>query len=154
MNARIKLGAIGADFRFPLSSLAILAGSLIAGLAMFSFAPSPEKALCGVAGAASLAVLLLFPELALALYVVVGDVKGDERVASLLPYDLTLALGAILLAGIALNFLRGKRWVPMPPVYFRLLALVALMTASLSYTPVFDAGLEKLQRFLSVTGIV
>jgi O-antigen ligase len=154
MNARTTLGASGADFLFPFSSLAILACSLIAGAALFSFGLTPENLLFAAAGAAALAVLLLYPELALALYVVVGDVKGDERVASLLPFDLTLALGAILLAGIVLNFLRGKRWAPMPPAYFLLIVLVALMTGSLSYTPVFDAGLEKLERFLSVTGIV
>ncbi len=154
MNARAAFGANDANFRFSFSSIAILAASLIAGMALFSFGPTPEGLLCGVAGTAVLGALLLYPELALALYVVVGDVKGDERVASLLPYDLTLALGAILLAGIALNFVRGKRWVSMPPAYFLLIALVALMTVSLSYTPVFDAGLEKLGRFLSVTGIV
>ncbi len=154
MNARVALGVNAANFRFSFSSVAILAPSLISGIALFSFGPAPESLLCAVVGAAVLGVLLLYPELALALYVVIGDVKGDERVASLLPYDLTLALGAILLAGIALNFLRGKRRVSMPPAYFLLLALVTLMIVSLSYTPVFDAGLEKLERFLSVTGIV
>ncbi len=99
-------------------------------------------------------MLLAFPELALALYVVIGDVKGDERVASLVPVDLTLALGAVLFVGMLLNWLRGKRILPMPREYFLLLALVAMMVASLSYTPVLDAGLEKLARFLSVTGIV
>ncbi len=99
-------------------------------------------------------ILLLYPELALALYVVIGDVKGDDRVAALVPVDLTLALGAVLLAGIVINFLRRKRVAPMPGVYLLFVALVALMAASLSYTPVFDAGLEKFGRFLSVTGIV
>ncbi len=42
----------------------------------------------------------------------------------------------------------------MPAAYFLFIALVAIMTASLTYTPVFDAGLEKLGRFLTVTGIV
>jgi O-antigen ligase len=148
------LGVSGADSRIPFSSFAILAGSVIAGAALVTFGVAPGRFFFAVASAIALAVLVIYPELALALYVVVGDVKGDERVASLLPYDLTLALGAILLAGIALNLLRGKRWVAMPPAYFLLIVLVALMTASLSYTPVFDAGLEKLERFLSVTGIV
>ena len=69
-------------------------------------------------GAATVVALLLYPELALALYVVVGDVKGDDRVAALLPWDLTLALGGVLIAGIILNFLRKKRSVGMPPAYF------------------------------------
>jgi O-antigen ligase len=154
MNARSASGTSAADSRFSFSSLAILVGSLIIGIALFSLGPTPEKLSHAAAGAAALGLLLFYPELALALYVVIGDVKGDERIASLLPYDLTLALGAILLAGIALNFLRGKPWVSMPPAYFLLIALVALMTLSLTYTPVFDAGLEKLERFLTVTGIV
>jgi len=134
-------------------NLAILAGSLALGVTLACFSDSPTTFLSTAAGVAGLAVLLLYPELALALYVVIGDVKGDDRVASILPVDLTLALGAVLLAGIALNFLRGKRISAMPSVYMLFVALVALMTASLSYTPVFSAGLEKLGRFLTVTGI-
>jgi O-antigen ligase len=145
-------GSRGRNLPFA-SSAALLAAALAAGFVLFAF-DAPLRTLLVLAGAAAVVALLLYPELALALYVVVGDVKGDERVASLLPVDLTLALGAILAAGIAFIFLRKKRTVPMPSAYFLFLALVALMAASLAYTPVFDAGLEKLARFLSVTGIV
>jgi len=138
--------------RFP--NLPILAGSLALGVTLVCFSDSPATFPSAAAGVAVLVILLVYPELALALYVVVGDVKGDDRVASILPVDLTLALGAVLLAGIALNFLRRKRVSAMPSVYVLFVALVALMTASLSYTPVFSAGLEKLGRFLTVTGIV
>lgn len=136
-----------------LAHLAILGCSLALGLLLACFSGGPAKFLEAAVGVLGLIVLLIYPELALALYVVIGDVKGDDRVASLLPVDLTLALGAILAAGICLNFLRGKRMSAMPPVYLLFVALVALMTASLSYTPVFSAGLEKLGRFLTVTGI-
>jgi O-Antigen ligase len=112
-----------------------------------------ELVLCSL-GAAFVALLLIYPELSLALYVVVGDVKGDDRVASLVPLDLTLALGAVLFLGMALNCLRDKRVLTMPREYYLLLALVVMMVASLAWTPVFDAGLEKLGRFVSVTGIV
>jgi O-antigen ligase len=138
--------------RFP--SLLVLACSLTLGVMLACFGDAPATLLWVAVIIAGLAVLLVYPELALALYVVIGDVKGDARVASILPVDLTLALGAVLLAGIALNFLRRKRVSAMPPVYLLFVALVALMTASLSYTPVFSAGLEKLGRFLTVTGIV
>jgi len=137
-----------------LPSLLILACALVFGAALACFSDSPPAILESAAGVAGLVILLVYPELALALFVVIGDVKGDDRVASLLPVDLTLVLGAVLLAGIALNFLRRKRAAAMPPVYLLFIALVALMTASLSYTPVFSAGLEKLGRFLTVTGIV
>lgn len=138
--------------RFP--NLPILAGSLALGATFACLSDSPTTFLSAAAGVAGLVVLLLYPELALALYVVIGDVKGDDRVASILPVDLTLALGGVLLAGIALNFLRRKRVSAMPSVYILFVALIALMTASLSYTPVFSAGIEKLGRFLTVTGIV
>src|SRR5271155_3955764 len=136
------------------SGLAMLAASAIVGFVLFSISPEPRMLPVVFLGVAVLLALLLYPELALALYVVIGDVKGDERVAALLPWDLTLALGGVLLAGIILNFLRKKRSLAMPPAYFIFVALVALMVASLSYTPVLDAGLEKVGRFLTVTGIV
>ena len=133
----------------------VLAAAAVAlGFAAFSIFPDPRMLPLVFLGAAAVVALLLYPELALALYVVIGDVKGDERVAALLPWDLTLALGGVLAAGIILNFLRRKRSVAMPPAYFIFVALVALMVTSLSYTPVRDAGLEKVGRFLTVTGIV
>jgi O-antigen ligase len=105
-------------------------------------------------GACAICLFLFYPELALALYVVIGDLKGDERIASLFPADLTLVLGAIILAGIAFRLLRGGGIVRMPDSFLLYIALVALMTASLAYTPVFDAGLDKLGRFLTVTALV
>lgn len=153
MNVTHISGDSTGGFRLSVSSVILLGCSIAAGIALFSYGATPQKLLFAAAGVASLAALLLYPELALALYVVVGDVKGDGRIASLLPYDLTLVLGAVLLAGLALNFLRRKSVAPMPPVYFLFILLVALMTASLAYTPVFEAGLEKLGRFLTVTGI-
>ena len=98
-------------------------------------------------------VLLLYPELALAVFLVVGDLKGDDRIAAVVPFDLTLAVGAILVAGILLNLIRERPIVPMPPVYFLFLVLVVMMTASLTYAPNFAAGLEKLGLFLTLTAI-
>ena len=128
--------------------------SLAFGFVFFAFDPTARTALVGLAGFAAVGALLAYPELALALYVVVGDVKGDESVAALLPWDLTLALGGLLIAGMLLNLLRGKRVMALPGSYFLILMLVAMMAASLTYAPVFDAGAEKLARFLTVTGIV
>jgi O-antigen ligase len=141
-------------FPFLNSSVGILALSVAAGILLVSFGDGPRSFFIFLSVTAALAILLLYPEFTLALYVVVGDIKGDERVASLLSMDLTLVLGAILLAGILLNFLRAKPAIEMPPAYFLFLALITIMAASLTYTPVFDAGLEKLTRFLTVTGIV
>jgi O-antigen ligase len=133
---------------------AILIASAAAGFALFALDVTPVHLLMIAGAAAGTVALLMFPESALALYVVVGDIKGDERVADLFPVDLTLAMAAILIAGIALNLLRRKRVVAMPPTYFLFIVLVGLMIASLTYTPVPEAGAEKLARFLTVTGIV
>ena len=147
-------GAPGRQSGVSLGGAAVLGASLASGMLLFSLSPTPGPFLIFALGAIVLFALLRYPELALALYAVVGDIKGDERVTSFVPVDFTLALGAILLAGIALNLFRGKRVLPVAPAYFLFLALVALMTASLAYTPVFDWGLEKLARFLTLTGIV
>jgi O-antigen ligase len=154
MNSRTTLGVRPRGLRISVADVSILAVSLAAGMLLFSLAPAPRTLLAFAASAVALFALLCYPELALALYVVVGDIKGDEHVASLCPIDLTLTLGAILLAGIAINLLRGKRIVRMPPSYFLFVAFVGLMAASLAYTPVFEGGIEKLGRFLTVTGIV
>lgn len=154
MESQTISEAIAKTSRLSLSSAAILGLSLAGGLLVFSFAQRPQPFLYAVLGVAALAPMLLYPELALAAYVVVGDVKGDDRVASLLPVDLTLAVGAVLLIGIAVNFLRRKPTVPLPRAYWLFIPLVALMTISLLYTPDFGAGLDKLARFLTVTGVV
>lgn len=97
--------------------------------------------------------LLAYPEFALAAFLVVGDVKGDDRIAALFPCDLTLAVGAIVVLGVLINLLRKKRIGTFPPVYFLFVPLVAVMTLSLVYTPVFSAGLEKLGLFVTVTAV-
>ena len=147
------LDVIGKLRRFS-SGAVVLTASIIAGFALFSLDASLERILLIGGAAVGVIALLIYPELALALYVVVGDIKGDERVSSLFPVDLTLAMAAILLGGIALNLLRKKRVAPMPPIYFLFIVLVTMMIASLLYTPVPEAGAEKLARFLTVTGIV
>lgn len=132
----------------------ILSGCFVASFAVFALIDSPTRLVCLGLGVLSFVALLRYPEFALALYLVIGDVKGDDRVSSLFPVDLTLALAALLAAGILLNSLRGKRIVTMPGVYFLFIPLTALMAISLSYTPMFDAGVDKFGRFLIATGIV
>jgi len=139
--------------RFRLANALVVTSAFIAGIGVFVALQAPRTSLVLLAGVAALAALLLFPELALALFVVIGDLKGDDRVAAILPWDLTLALAAVLIAGIALNFFRGKPVARPPGVYLLFVPFVAVMTASLAYTPVFDAGLEKLGRFIGITGI-
>ncbi len=154
MNRDNTIAHFGESFSFSAFCVPLFALTLGAGLAFLFLNVSPINFLLVTGCAAAVTALLLYPEFALALYVVVGDVKGDDRIASFGFLDLTLAVGAILLAGITLNMLRKKRVLPLPPVFFLYIALIAMMAASLAYTPILDAGLEKLGRFLTVTGIV
>lgn len=154
MDATVKVSAASHKLRFRPWIVAALVGSFASGMVALWSPSAAHWFFYSLFGGAAILALLIYPEVALALYVVVGDLKGDDRIAALLPVDLTLALGALLLAGIALNLLRRKRIVRIPAAYFLFLVLVAIMTASLTYTPVFAAGLEKLGRFLTVTGIV
>lgn len=154
MNTRFQLGPIAVPNPGQFSDLCILVSSIAVGSTLALAIASPRSFLCPLIALGAIGVFLLYPELALAAYVVVGDVKGNDSVASLLPVDLTLAMGAILLAGIALNLIRGREPLRPPPVYYLFIVLVAMMAASLVYTPNFEAGLDKFARFLSVTGIV
>lgn len=134
--------------------IALAAISGLVGSALFSIDASPRTILEAAVAFGASAALLYYPELALALYVVVGDLKGDDRVASLLPFDLTLLLAGVVLAGIALNWLRRKPVAKLPLIFWLYIPLAVLMIASLAYTPVFEAGLDKVARFLTVTAIV
>lgn len=154
MNARLDLEHLSVSGALRWSDACALLASLTIGCVLALTIASPRTLLCTVLGVAAVAVFLLYPEFALAAYVVVGDVKGNESVASLLPIDLTLAMGAILLAGIALNLIRGREPLRPPAVYFAFVVLIALMAASLVRTPNLAAGLDTFVRFLSVTGIV
>lgn len=141
-----------APARWPYVCLVAL--SVLAGIVIAILLASPGNAVIPLVGTAAVLIFLLYPELALAAYVVVGDVKGNQVVASLLPVDLTLAVGAVLIAGIMLNILRGRLPLRPPAVYLLFAALLAMMAASLAYTPAFDAGFDKFARFLTLTGIV
>lgn len=134
------------------SNVAIFACSLAFSFLLFAAIGSAKLAeLLLLAGC--LLVLLWHPEFALAAFLVVGDVKGDDRIAALFPFDLTLAIGTIVIVGILLSLIRKRSLAAVPPVYGLFLALVLMMALSLFYTPVLSAGFEKLSLFLTVTAI-
>jgi len=136
----------------PLPNTTLMAISL--GVSFLLFATLGSATFAEVTFAASgLALLLIYPEFALAAYLVIGDLKGDERIAALLPCDMTLAVSAILVAGILLNLMRKKPVASIPHLYLLFVALATIMAMSLIYTPVFSAGLYKLGLFLTVTAL-
>lgn len=113
----------------------------------------PIKAFFAFAGGAvALIFLLRFPETALALFFLVGLIKGDPRLASA-PVDLTIAVGGIVVIAVCYRVFAGKQKVHLPPEYLLYPPLLAMMVLSLTYTPDIFGGAEKLLRFVCLTGI-
>lgn len=96
--------------------------------------------------------LVRYAEVALALFFLVGLVKGDERLASA-PVDLTLLVGAMVAVGTVYRlFIKGQT-LHLPREYFFYLPILAMMALSLTYTPDLGAGLDKTLRFVCLTSI-
>lgn len=114
---------------------------------------SPVKVFCLIA-AGVLAFLLLIrnSEIALALFFLVGLVKGDPRLASA-PVDLTLLIGAIVQLGVCYRLCIKRQILRLPQEYFFYVPLLAMMILSLTYTPDLNGGLDKMLRFVCLTSI-
>jgi O-antigen ligase len=113
----------------------------------------PARTFCLIMAGVLIALALIrFPEIALALFFLVGLVKGDARLASL-PVDLTVSVGVMVVLGIAYRLYIKGQVLELPPEYFFYLPLLAMMSLSLSYTPDFDGGVEKSLRFVCLTSI-
>ncbi|HTV59527.1 MAG TPA: O-antigen ligase family protein [Verrucomicrobiae bacterium] len=111
------------------------------------------KAFCAiVVGIGLLLLLMHYAEAALALFFLVGLVKGDPSLAAA-PVDLTVLTATILAMTVVWKLLTSERVTTLPREYFLYLPLLAMMVISLSYTPNFSAGLEKVLRFICLTGI-
>ena len=113
----------------------------------------PVRALCFfVAGLAALYVLIRYAEITLALFFLIGMIKGDERLAST-PLDLTVAVGGVVLFSICIRLIAGRQKLALPREYLLYLPLVAMMIISLAYTPDISGGLDKILRFFCLTSI-
>lgn len=113
----------------------------------------PVKALCIAAGGTVIFLLLVrYAEVALALFFLVGLIKGDPRLASA-PVDLTVFTAVILLVGVAWRLLVWGKELRLPREYFLYVPLLAVMIVSLSYAPNFVAGVVEVLRFICLTGI-
>jgi O-antigen ligase len=113
----------------------------------------PVKALCFLlAGLAAVYFLVRYAEITLALFFLIGMIKGDERLAST-PLDLTVAVGGIVLFGICIRLIAGRQKLALPREYLLYLPLVAMMVISLAYTPDISGGLDKILRFFCLTSI-
>src|SRR6516165_9060530 len=119
----------------------------------FMASVDPLKAFCLIAAGVLVALALIrFSEIALALFFLIGLVKGDARLASS-PVDLTILVGSVVLVGVAYRLYIKRQVLRLPPEYFFYLPLLAMMSLSLAYTPDFGGGLEKSLRFVCLTSI-
>jgi len=98
------------------------------------------------------ALLIRYAEIALALFFLVGLVKGDPSLASA-PVDLTLLIGAIVQIGVCYRLFIKRQALQLPAEYFLYLPLSLMMVLSLAYTPNFAGGMDKLLRFVCLTSI-
>jgi O-antigen ligase len=112
----------------------------------------PEAFVLLTGGLLAAVVLIRYSEIALALFFLVGLVKGDPRFAST-PVDLTLLVGAIVQIGVCYRLFVKRQPLRLPEEYFLYLPLLLMMLVSLAYTPDFDGGMDKVLRFVCLTSI-
>jgi O-antigen ligase len=113
----------------------------------------PVKAVAIVIGGlGALYLLVRHAEITLALFFLIGLIKGDERLAST-PVDLTVAVGAAVLLGVCARLIVSKQELALPREYLLYLPLLGMMVLSLAYTPDLAGGVDKTLRFLCLTSI-
>jgi len=130
-----------------------LAAAVALGFLLFSGILPEEHLPLILLGALAGLFLLRYPEIALVLLIKVGKYKGDDRLASLLPFDPTLVIWLLLAGVILYRLFRRELHLRFPPLYLLYLIFAAMMLLSLSYTPDFGWGLEKAGRFILFCGM-
>ena len=91
-------------------------------------------------------------QILLALFIFVSRIKGDPRIASLFPFDLTVSFALAVYLVIAFR-LRQFDWGSLPRILWLYLPFICLMLFSVSYSPLPIAGIEKALRFMLLTGL-
>lgn len=154
-NAWHLYGGLGVLFLAGFA-IAVLAGGLQpaeAGAFQLLDRLGAIKGFCAVVvGIALVCVLVGYAEVTLALFFLVGLIKGDPRLASA-PADLTVVTASLLTMGVCWKMLTSGKSTSLPKEYFFYVPLLAMMVISLAYTPNFLAGLLKVLRFVCLTGI-
>ncbi len=122
------------------------------GMQVLSGIGPVKAALLLVGGLVAVYLLVRHAEIMLALFFLIGLIKGDERLAST-PVDLTVAVGGAVLLGVFFRLITGKREMALPREYLLYLPLLGMMILSLAYTPDLAGGVDKTLRFLCLTSI-
>lgn len=97
-------------------------------------------------------LLLRYPEIALGLFFLIGLVKGDPSLSSA-PVDLTVLVGVIVQVAVCYRIFIKRQTMRLPEEYFFYIPLLGMMIVSLTYAPDLAGGLDKLLRFVCLTGI-
>jgi O-antigen ligase len=122
------------------------------GLQVLSGIGPLKAVLLLIGGLAAFYLLVRHAEVALAIFFLIGLVKGDERLASM-PVDLTVAVGGMVMLSVCARLITGKSELALPREYLLYLPLLAMMIVSLTYTPDLAGGVDKTLRFLCLTSI-
>jgi O-antigen ligase len=96
--------------------------------------------------------LVRYAEIALALFFLIGLVKGDPSLSST-PVDLTVLVGVIVQLGVCYRLVVKRQPLRLPVEYICYIPLIIMMILSLTYAPDLSGGLDKSLRFVCLTGI-
>lgn len=144
----MKLKYIPLNFSIPISFLitAIIAFFILSEYSYFL------KFL--IISAVSAAFFLVrYPEITLAIFVSIGNIKGDPRLSFLQPLDLTVLLAILILFTILIKLIFKRIKPKFPKELLLYIPFILMMIVSLSYTPDFHVGFDKASRFIALTGI-
>lgn len=93
-----------------------------------------------------------YSEILFALFIAVSRIKGDPRIADLLPFDLTVLFGLAVYVVIVFQ-LRQYDWSLFPRVFWLYLPFIVLLIFSVFYSPLPYAGAAKALKFILLTGL-
>lgn len=98
-------------------------------------------------------LLLKYPEVTLALFLVAGGVKAYPSLASLNLPDLTLVFAGLVTLSCLLNAVLKKEYFSLPGAFALYLPMALMIPISLMYTVDFAEGLDKAGRFFVLGGL-
>src|SRR4030042_4518509 len=143
-----KLKYIPLNFWIPISLLitTIIAFFILSEFSYFS------KILI-ISGISAAFFLVRYPEITLAIFVSIGNIKGDPRLSFLQHIDLTVFLAVLIIFTILIKLISKRIKPEFPKEFLLYIPFILMMIVSLSYTPNFHVGFDKASRFIVLTGI-
>jgi len=136
-RSRFDLAVVGLS---GLAALIAAAGAVLVGPAIVALPFALAAAV----------VLARYPVVLYVCFLFVGVFKGLPLFEAI-PFDITLMLGGLLAIVCASRLITAQgRTLPFPLI-FTMLAIGVLMTLSLTYTPIFSYGSDKVVKFWTFT---